>query len=87
VVKQDLIIFLVGTNSHFKGSLPIYALSLALDDFVEQYEEESRTLTDNDYLEIQRLKQNPSLLNQSYLFQKIEPFLLPFYQKNNSTSL
>lgn len=79
-----MIIFLVGTNSHIKGILPIYAVSLVLDDFVEQYEQESRTLTIRDYQEIERIKQNPFLLTGSYLFKRIEPFIIPFYERNHN---
>lgn len=80
-----MVVFLVGTNSHIKGSLPIYAVSLVLTDFVEQYEQESRTLTTRDYQEIEKIKQNPFSLTDSYLFKRIEPFLLPFYERKHST--
>jgi len=77
LAKQGLIIFLVGT----KGRLPLYSISYLLDDFIEQYEQESRTLTSRDYDEVDRIRQNPDLLIKSYLFFQIEPFLLPFYLK------
>jgi len=67
--------------------LPIYAVSFTLNDFIEQYEEESQKLTDIDYEEIAKIKQNPFLLTKSYLFKKIEPFLLPFYEKKRGEFL
>jgi len=77
LTKKGLVIFLVGT----KGSLPIFSISYILDDFIEQYEQEFRTITNRDYNEISRIRQNPYLITKSYLFSKIEPFLLPFYSK------
>jgi hypothetical protein len=44
-------------------------------------------LTNRDYEEIAKIKQTPSLLNQSYLFKKLEPFLLPFYEKRRGEFL
>lgn len=79
-----MIIFLVGTNSHIKGVLSFSGLNDALTDFIEQYEEESQLLTKRDYQEIERIKQNPFSLTNSYLFKKIEPFLLPWYEHRNA---
>lgn len=84
-IIQGLVIFLVETNSHIKGVLPIFSISYILDDFIEQYKEELKTLTKRDYDEISKIRKNPYLITESYLFSRIEPFLLPFYQKRNST--
>ena len=76
-----MIIFLISINSHIKGSLPVCSISNILNDFIEQYQQESKILKDKDYQEIERIRQNPFLLSQSHLFRKVEPFLLPFYER------
>ncbi|MEK6859751.1 MAG: hypothetical protein AABX54_02955 [Nanoarchaeota archaeon] len=73
---KGLVLFLV-RGSHISH----YCLKFALTDFLEQYKEEQRKLTQRDYKETERIRQNPYLLTKSYLFNKIEPFLLPFYER------
>ena len=77
LTKKGLVIFLVGT----KGNLAVFSISYILDDFTQQYEQEFRIITTEDYNELSRIRQNPYLITKSYLFPKIEPFLLPFYIK------
>jgi hypothetical protein len=85
LAKQGLIIFLVGTNSHFKGSLPIYTLSFAINDYLEEYQD---LIFLRDLIELEIIRKNPKHLIKSYLFPEIEPFLLPFYERRrDSTSL
>ena len=83
MVKVDLVIFLI------KGSyISNYYLSFALTDFLEQYQDELKFLSRQDHLEITKIRQSPERLTKSYLFSKIEPFLLPFYEKGrNQASL
>lgn len=76
LAKKGLIIFLVRNNS-----ISHYSLNFAFDDFIEQYEQESRLLTDEDLKELQRIRQDPCLLNGSYLLKRLEPFLLPFLER------
>ena len=77
-----LCIFLVATNDIIKGELSYHSLDLALDDFIEQYFQESKDITIQDISEIANIRSNPDYLVKSYLFEKIEPFLLPFYTRN-----
>jgi hypothetical protein len=82
---KGLVTFLV-KNSYLSHN----SLSHALNDFLEQYQEELIFLSSQDYKEVSKIKQDPSLLTNSYLFKRIEPFLLPYYEKSkqsNSTSL
>jgi len=78
-----VVVFLIGNNSHYKGSISLYAIPLALTDFFQQYMEENQKFTRGDYIELRKIRTNPAELINSYLFQKIEPFLLPFYVRNN----
>lgn len=76
LANQGLVIFLI------KGScISYYCLNSALTDFLEQYKEEFILLREKDYEEVDRIRQNQFLLTESHLFKKIEPFLLPFYEK------
>ncbi len=76
-----LCIFLLQTNSHIKGIISHFALNYALNDFLEQYQEELIFLSNQDYEEVDKIRKNPQSLVESYLFSRIEPFLLPFYEK------
>jgi hypothetical protein len=84
LAKQGLVISLVETNSYFKGSLSYFALSYALDDYLEEYID---LIFLRDLNELEIIRKNPGHLTKSYLFPEIEPFLLPFYERRNSTSL
>ena len=49
-------------------------LNYALEDFIEEVQHGKK-----DIVEVEKIKRNPSHLTESYLFDQIEPFLLPFY--------
>ncbi len=77
---QCLIIFLI--KSSF---LNLSQLKYALDDFLEFVKEEnSIILTEHAILEIEKIRRNPNYLKKSYMFELIEPFLLPFYERNST---
>ena len=73
-----MIIFLI-KNSF----LHINLVSDALDDFLDSTNDDPsiEELDELDILEIEEIRKNSSLLPNSYLFQRLEPFLLPFYEK------
>jgi hypothetical protein len=56
-------------------------VGLVLDDFVECYNDEGEKISKKDLKEINRLRHAPRDLVKSYLFDKIKPFVLPFYRK------
>jgi len=68
-----LIIFLIRNRR-----LLLTRVSLILDDFLE---EKSDFLSKEDKREIEKIRNNYSSLFSSYLFKKIEPFVLPFYSR------
>ena len=71
-----MIIFLVNG-----GWLAVSRVGLVLDDFVECYNEEGKHISEEDLREIDRLRHAPRDLAESYLFEQIKPFVLPFYRK------
>jgi len=73
-----VIVFLVGTNSNFKGIISYFALSHALDDYLEEYHD---LIFLRDNIELDRIRLNPEYLTKSYLFSEIESFLLPYYDR------
>ena len=76
--KTGLVIFLI------KGSyISVYCLKFALTDFLEQYEDEQVFLSKQDYSEITKIRKDNLLLTKSYLFKKIEPFLLPYFERKH----
>ena len=81
MANLGLITFLVATNDIIKGELSYHSLDLALDDFIEQYFQESKDITIQDISEIAIIRSNPDYLVKSYLFEKIEPFYYLFIQE------
>ncbi len=73
-----MIIFLVKNSI-----LHINLISYALDDFLDSTNDDSsiEELDELDILEIEEIRENPRYLIKSYLLKRIEPFLLPFYEK------
>jgi hypothetical protein len=61
--------------------LHISQIDYALNDFIEQSIEELVSLSEQDYREIKKIQTDPYYIVKSYLFDKIEPFLLPFYKR------
>jgi hypothetical protein len=73
-----VIIFLVKDSL-----LHINLIAKALDDFLDSTNDDPsiEELDELDILEIEEIKKNPRYLTKSYLLERIEPFLLPFYEK------
>ena len=81
MAKKGLTIFLI-KNSY----ISFYSINFALTDFLEQYKDENRYLNSRDLLEIENIRRKPKSLKKSYLFKKIEPFLLPFYERRTRST-
>jgi hypothetical protein len=73
-----VIIFLI-KNSFIHVNL----VSYVLDDFLDSTNDDSsiEELDELDILEIKEIRENPRYLTKSYLLSRIEPFLLPFYER------
>ncbi|MBU0957717.1 MAG: hypothetical protein KKF56_02805 [Nanoarchaeota archaeon] len=68
-------------TSLIKGStLFLSKVSYVLDDFIE---DKDGTLSNQDHKELNRLRLNPQELTTSYIFNRIEPYILPFYKKED----
>jgi len=64
-----------------RGSkLPFSRTSHALNDFVTN---NTGQLTEQDLREVRLIRQNPTYLIESYLFQRIEPYFLPFFEQED----
>lgn len=61
--------------------LRISRLDYVLDDFLEDYKWCRRRVSARDRIEINRIRENPLELESSYLFKKIRPYVLPFYER------
>ena len=55
-----------------------------MDDFVEDYIEDGRYLFPEDIDEIGRIMEDGRLLLESYLFNNILPYCLPFFDKEGN---
>ena len=73
-----MIIFLV-QNSFIHINL----VADALDDFLNSTNDDPsiEELDELDILEVEEIKKNQGYLTKSYLLKRLEPFLLPFYEK------
>lgn len=73
--NKGLVIFLVRNNYISTENIPA-----ALKAFIE-YHRQARTITLNDYSEISKIKDNPRRLRKTKILLKLEPFLMPYYEK------
>lgn len=51
-------------------------------DFCREEPQEVKKLKQKDYRELRRIVEGPERILESYLFERLLPFVLPFYSKN-----
>ena len=68
--------------------IPIFNINYLLDDFLDSVNDDPSIpeLNELDILEIEEIRKNPLKLKNTYLIDRLHPFILPFYDRARKKS-